>query len=224
MNTTSEWREVSKREPCPICSKPDWCSITGPEGEIEAAVCMRKENANVRPNGGWFHRIRESSDATPARSGGKPRVFGTAQEAVEALERQHGLRSKVWRYFDAAGEPVGVIVRWDKFGEKTIRPVSRVAGGWSIGAMGEPRPLYQLAEVKAAGGVFVCEGEKAADAIRSLELVATTSAGGSAAAAKTDWSTLAGKQVVILPDHDGAGEKLRGLWCRSSRGSRRCQA
>ena len=101
----------------------------------------------------------------------------------------------------------GVVVRWDKGGEKTIRPVSRVAGGWTIGAMPEPRPLYSLTEIPAAQTVFVCEGEKAADAIRELGLVATTSSGGSAAAAKTDWKPLAGKAVVILPDNDGPGQK-----------------
>src|SRR5688572_19233963 len=67
----SEWREASKGEPCPVCQKPDWCSITGPEGLVEAAVCMRVESPNQRPNGGWHHRIRESSNGhfTPASNG-----------------------------------------------------------------------------------------------------------------------------------------------------------
>jgi hypothetical protein len=54
--------------------------------------------------------------------------------------------------------------------------------------------------------VYVCEGEKAADAARTLGLVATTSAHGAKAAAKTDWQPMAGKEVVILPDKDDAGE------------------
>jgi hypothetical protein len=73
--------------------------------------------------------------------------------------------------------------------------------------MPEPRPLYCLPEVAAADRVFVTEGEKAADAIRTLGLTATTAAGGSSAAAKTDWSPMAGKEVGILPDADAAGEK-----------------
>lgn len=207
----SDWREVSKGEVCPICEKPDWCSVVGPEGAIEACVCMRIESTNTRPNGGWLHKLRESSDwqpTTPVSRGNsdKPRTFATAHEAIAALEKQHGTRSKIWKYF-AAGEPVGVVIRWDRDGEKTIRPVSRVEGGWIIGAMPDPRPLYQLSDVQAADLVFVCEGEKAADAVRSLGLAATTSAGGSSAAAKTDWSPLTGKQVVILPDNDSPGEK-----------------
>lgn len=205
---TSEWREVSKAELCPVCEKPDWCSIIGPEGEIEAAVCMRIESDNCRPNGGWLHRLRESTRCAPVTFGDKPRrVFGTASEAVEALEKHLGTRSRIWKYSSAAGDPVGVVGRWDKQDEKTIRPISRVADGWVIGAMAEPRPLYCLPEVLPAALVVIVEGEKACDAIRSLGLAATTSSGGSAAAAKTDWSPLAGKQIILSPDNDEPGEK-----------------
>src|SRR5439155_16687247 len=38
-------------------------------------------------------------------------------------------------------------------------------------------------------------------------LTTTTSAGGSAAAHLTDWSPLAGREVVILPDNDEPGRK-----------------
>lgn len=197
MTQQSEWREASKRENCPVCEKPDWCSITGPDGSADAAVCMRIESDNPRRNGGWLHRIRESANPVPPSQSGAAKLFATAHDAVAALERKLGRHSHVWKYFNAAGEPVGVVVRWNREGEKDIRPVSRVVGGWIIGAMPEPRPLYQLLEVNAASGVFVVEGEKAADAIRALELTATTSSGGSAAAAKSDWRPLAGKRVII---------------------------
>ena len=36
-------------------------------------------------------------------------------------------------------------------------------------------------------------------------MIATTSAHGSKSAHKTDWSPVAGKEVVILPDNDDAG-------------------
>jgi hypothetical protein len=53
----------------------------------------------------------------------------------------------------------------------------------------------------------VVEGEKACDAAVSCGLLATTSAGGAAAAGKSDWSALRGRRAVILPDADEAGEK-----------------
>src|SRR5262249_48959245 len=76
-----------------------------------------------------------------------------------------------------------------------------------IGAMPEPRPLYRQPDLAAAERVVVCEGEKAADAARSVGFVATTSAGGAQAAGKTDWRPLAGKEVVILPDNHVPGHK-----------------
>jgi hypothetical protein len=111
-------------------------------------------------------------------------------------------------YDDATGQPVGVIVRWDGSDrKKAIRPVSRRADRWEIKAMTESRPLYRLPELKVADRVFVCEGEKAADAAWDLGLFATTSAHGANSPEKTDWSPLAGLEVVILPDNDAPGRK-----------------
>jgi hypothetical protein len=73
--------------------------------------------------------------------------------------------------------------------------------------MPTPRPLYRRSDVAGADAVFVTEGEKCAVALRSLGHTAVTSAGGASAAKLTDWSPLAGKTVVILPDHDEPGRK-----------------
>lgn len=141
----------------------------------------------------------------------KPRAsgFATARAAVEELERRHGARSALWTYTDAAGSPVGIIVRWNRGeGKKDLRPVSLRAGRWTIGGMAEPRPLYQLPTLANAERVYVTEGEPAADAAIACGLVATTSPHGSKSAAKADWSPLAGRDVVILPDRDDAGERF----------------
>ena len=133
------------------------------------------------------------------------RTFATSTEAIAELERSLGPRSAEWIYHDAEAIPVCVVVRWDRTEGKEIRPVSLGGDGWRIGGMPEPRPLYALPEVLKAETIYVCEGEKAADAVRSLGLTATTSAHGSQSAEKTDWQPLAGKSVVILPDNDPAG-------------------
>jgi putative DNA primase/helicase len=138
---------------------------------------------------------------------GEGQTFATARDALVALDRQLGRHSCHWTYTDAAGQPVGLVARWDGPNGKTIRPVSRRGDGWVIGAMPDPRPLYRLPDLANAKLVVVCEGEKAADAARSLGFVATTSAGGAEAAAKTDWRPLAGKEVWILPDNDAPGRK-----------------
>lgn len=139
------------------------------------------------------------------------RTFPTARDAVAELERRYGPRSAEWIYRNAGGVPVGLVLRWTTPTGKKVRPVSRTAdgSGWCIGGMPTPRPLYGLPDLLAtpAGSrVFVTEGEKAADAARAVGLMATTSPHGCESAGKADWSPVAGREVVILPDHDDAGE------------------
>ncbi len=151
----------------------------------------------------------------PAHNGsigdGDAKTFPTARDAVAELERWRGgdTRSATWTYHDASGEPVGLVVRWDTPTGKDVRPVSKTPAGWIIGGMPTPRPLYSLLKLLATepgARVYVTEGEKAADAARAVGLVATTSTHGSKSAKESDWSPMAGRDVVILPDHDDAGE------------------
>ena len=143
----------------------------------------------------------------PKRPARPATTYATARDAVAALEARHGKRSASWTYHDADGEPVGVVVRWDRRDGKDIRPVSRKGSRWIVGAMPTPRPLYRLPELGDARRVYITEGEKAADAARSVGLIATTSAHGSKSADKTDWTPLAGGECVLLPDNDDAGRR-----------------
>jgi len=139
----------------------------------------------------------------------KTEVYAAVHDAIAELERGHGPYSSTWTYHDAAGEPVGMIVRWDTPTGKDIRPVSRLISGWVIGGMPEPRPLYRLPELLARPNerAYVTEGEKAADAAATIDLLVTTSPHVCESAAKADWTPLAGREVVILPDLDDAGER-----------------
>ncbi len=139
---------------------------------------------------------------------GGQKTFKSAAEAVAELEHRHGTRSAWWTYTDAKGEPVGVVVRWDRSGGgKDIRPVSRTPAGWIIGGMPTPRPLYRLPTLADAQRVYIVEGEKVADAVGSVGLIGTTSPHGSQGASSADWSPLAGKLCVILPDNDDPGRE-----------------
>jgi hypothetical protein len=134
-------------------------------------------------------------------SGG--RTFPTDKDAITAYKL--GEPTAIWKYQNGHGEPVGLVVRWDKPDGKAIRPITRNGDGWLMSAMPEPRPLYRLPELAEAKRVVVVEGEKCADAARALGFVATTSSGGCKAGEKTDWSPLAGKDVWLLPDNDDGG-------------------
>lgn len=182
------------------CTADAVCSALG----LELRDLMPEADPPHRRNG--QHRTPSKPKAdTPSGLG-----FATAKEAVQHLERRHGRRSRLWTYQDADGEPVGVVVRWDGPGGKRVLPVALCEDGrWRNCAMPAPRPLHDLAAIRKsdAAPVVVVEGEPAADAGRGCEFVTTTSAGGSKAAGKADWSPLAGRDVWAVPDRDEAGER-----------------
>lgn len=143
--------------------------------------------------------------SVPPRDAAPARLYRTREDALASYA--FGSPNATWKYINADGQVVGVVARWDRNGDKTIRPVARVGDGWACRAMPAPCPLYNLPALAAAKRVFVVEGEKCVDAAASIGLTATTSAHGANAAGKTDWSPLAGKDVVIFPDNDAAGLK-----------------
>lgn len=180
-------------------------------------------------------RVSTSTKTRPAAPAGKSvdvdapeavETFATAHDAVTKLERRRGPKAAHWVYTNAAGEPVGLVVRWnlppdpddaERKPRKDIQPVSKLPVGWANKGMPTPRPLYRLRDLlatKPGERVYVCEGEKAADACRAVGLVATTSPHGSNSPAQADWSPVAGRDVVILPDHDDAGEKYAAAAAR----------
>jgi hypothetical protein len=152
-------------------------------------------------------RSPTKSKASPTPKGGR-KAFATSTAAVADLNKQYGTPTAVWTYHDAQSQPVGVINRWDIDGQKRIRPVAKIGTEWIQCGMPTPRPLYRLPELlNSTGLVCIVEGEKTAEALASLGFTVTTSAHGANSANGTDWSYLAGREVVILPDRDDAGAK-----------------
>lgn len=83
------------------------------------------------------------------------------------------------------------------------------AGGWEWKA-GDRALIYRLPELLAAPDdaiVYLVEGEKDADRLHGLGLVATTAAGGAAKWSDGNAAWLAGRRVVVVGDNDAAGEK-----------------
>lgn len=127
-----------------------------------------------------------------------------------------GAPTATWIYRDAEGRDLGRTHRFDRDGQKEFRPLTlwrkgAAAPTWRWQSWPEPRPLYGLDRLakRPEAPVVVAEGEKSADAAQRLlpGHVAVTSPGGSKAAAKADWSQLAGRHVAIWPDADDPGDK-----------------
>jgi hypothetical protein len=166
-------------------------------------------NHSGQANG--HHKTKPKEPAKPKK------VHATSDRAAEALAfglTESGILPKKrkpdasWRYCHADGTDAFLVVRWNlPNGTKTFGQIAKVDGGWICGGIPEPRPLFRLPDINEAAEVWIFEGEKSADAAVSLGLTATTSAGGSNAAEKSDWASLDGKTVFVVPDNDEAGAR-----------------
>ena len=137
----------------------------------------------------------------------RAQVYADLETAAASLAAQvEGAPAGTWVYRDLAGAAAFAVCRFNlEAGRKTYRPVHQESGGWVLGDPVGPLPLYGLEALDGASRVYVVEGEKCTDAARTTGLTAVTSAHGAQAPEKSDWSPLAGKEVVLLPDNDQAG-------------------
>lgn len=135
-----------------------------------------------------------------------------AAKAITEKQRNLGYKSKgLYLYTDTEGNIIYVRLRMDKeHCEKWIRPLSRDEdGNWT--QIKEPtfpdgKPLYNLHLIAKYpdNPVYVVEGEKCADALTRLGLIATTSGGGNSDDT-ADWQPLTGREIITWEDNDDTG-------------------
>lgn len=130
-------------------------------------------------------------------------------EKHEFSHFRHGDPARVWAYHDAQGDELFYVLRYETAEGKTFAPLS-----WSESkqafvnkAWPDNRPLMGLPDLQARpdAPVLIVEGEKSRDAAMKIAghiYVVMTWQGGSNAFAKTDWSVLSGRKVLIWPDRD----------------------
>ena len=139
----------------------------------------------------------------PQEPKAKTQAYPTIEAAIQAVQGTH---VATWDY-----TPSFCVARFNTADGKTFRPFHHDPDGWRQGDPDGKLPLYRLPELmQSEGPVFIPEGEKHVDALRALGLNATTSSHGSSSAHRSDWSPTAGRELVLLPDNDPAGEKYDG--------------
>jgi len=125
---------------------------------------------------------------TAVQGNGKPRIVAT------------------YDYRDEAGTVLYQAVRYEPKDFKQRRPDGRSGWIWRLGDVS--RVLYRLPELLQADPsqlVFVVEGEKDADNLRAIGLVATTCAMGAGKWRPEYSQALRGRHVILIPDNDDAG-------------------
>jgi hypothetical protein len=138
------------------------------------------------------------------------------------IEIPHALKSRrdpvaTYDYRDERGDLLFQVCRFEPKDFRQRRPDGK--GGWIWSTKGVRRVPYRLPELLAAPAnclVFIVEGEKDADRVARLDLVATCNPGGAAKPSangkpgKSKWRPelnpfFEGRNVVLVPDNDVAG-------------------
>ena len=125
--------------------------------------------------------------------------------AVPTLEQE-------WHYTDEDGVSLFVKQRYKTYDAKgkTYKTLRVMPDNTRVGKLGDCRIVpYRLPEVLQAVSdgrvIYICEGEKAADALCSLGVVATTSHAGAGGWNPDLNQYFTGANIVIVPDNDLAG-------------------
>ncbi|MGC8553532.1 MAG: phage/plasmid primase, P4 family [Phycisphaerae bacterium] len=169
----------------------------------ESAEIYRAIVGGSEPHHSNGHAHRPAGRANAAAS--KPKkTYPELAAAIAGACPPEYTHVDTYAYRDAGGVQYAAVARYNGAAGKTIRPFARCEDGWFCGDPPKWQP-YRVNEVLSSEVVYVHEGEKCADRGAMLDLPSVTSAHGAKSAAKTDWSELAGKRIVILPDNDDAG-------------------
>ena len=172
---------------------------------MTSPACSRSIRMSKGPHSPIDKRKWKTLEPVPANAPAPP-----------AAHYRHGKPTRTEVYRDAAGEPLGLVMRFDKAdGTKEFYPltfcehVETHACEWRWQSWAKPRPLYGLDRLAArpTAPVVVTEGEKAADAAENLfpRFVGVTSPNGAKSAPHARWTDLAGRDVFMWPDADDQG-------------------
>jgi hypothetical protein len=216
-------RRFTKRSPCPICGGGDGdrrgqghrChGFLSSDGDY--AHCAREEHAGGLPledrSRTYAHRLegdckcgRRHGHAPPPPGPRRKKSGAKGTGPLPPIEATYD-------YTDGVGELLYQVTRHrGPGGRKTFRqrrPDGR--GGWIWNLDGQERVLYNLPALVAAPmsqAVWIVEGEKDADRLISLGLLATTNAGGAGKWEPSFNARLRGRNVVIIGDDDESGRE-----------------
>ncbi len=134
--------------------------------------------------------------------------FQDALNELAAIAGVHEPQKKkivaTYDYRDASGKVIHQTVRYEPKEFSQRRPDGK--GKWIYDLKGITPVLYNLSEVRKADTVIIVEGEKDVETLKTVGIVATTNPMG-AGKWKADYNQhLQGKNVVIIPDNDEAGQ------------------
>jgi 5S rRNA maturation endonuclease (ribonuclease M5)/KaiC/GvpD/RAD55 family RecA-like ATPase len=152
-------------------------------------------------------------ECSPANGNGAPRHFPMKTQPKPAPVKETPPESEsaprptietVYSYQNEIGDEVYQALRLKP---KSFRQRHGKVGDWTWNMDGVERVLYRLPEVLKASEVWIVEGEKDVETLRSLGFTATTNVGGAGKWMEGYTESLAGKSIVICGDNDDPGRE-----------------
>jgi len=171
---SESWTSVTPDAPCPICGKPDWCSV---KKDGTAAICRRGDGdgggtyrVDSAGVGYWYHRLDGRPPSAGVQPGGSQAADGAVLDLVYgrllqmlSLDEKHArslrkrgfgdteIESGCYRSLPRGGRKEIAQTLAEEFGPETLRCVPGFYrerdGGWSLsGSAGLIVPVRDLEE------------------------------------------------------------------------------
>ena len=210
-----------KHHPCPKCGGKDrFRLIDAGSGAVLCNQCFAKRNGDFLAAVKWMCNcdfptaLRKVADYLGIKG---PRRPGSenVENAKRKLVAEYG-------YLDETGRLLFQVVRYAPKDFRQRRPESN--GGWSWSVKGMRVVPYRLPELLAepARPVVIVEGEKDADNLAKIGVLATCNAGGAGKWTTEHAAFLRNRRVVVLCDNDESGRNHAQLVARSLDGIAEC--
>jgi len=219
--TPDKWVTVTRKSPCPVCQKPDWCRI----GKV-FVNCLRVPSDAPVNNGGWNHKLE---GATPTRpiyrpEPPKPKLPWSAMHTVWK-------RGTTLAQLEDLSESLGVTVEsletigacWAQEHRAWAFPM-RLAGGVLIGfrlrplagkkyaVTGSTNALFMPWPLPKLETLYITEGESDLAALITIGLsgIGRPSCSSCVNMVNEFIAKHGVKRVVIVPDNDEPKERPDG--------------
>ena len=224
--TVTREQRYRREHPCPIChgwesqARGKGLRCTGYLAEDGTAAFCSREESDVWSESAqcWVHKIEGNALPPPVRIK-RLRRDEIPADALEGPSEGLGTLSATYEYQDVDGSVLFQALRYAlPGGKKTFRqrrPIAWDAEGaptrWARNLEGIRLVPYRLPEIVETAAddlaVFVVEGEKDVETLRSLGLVATCNPMGAGKWQETYAEYLTSRTCYLIPDNDEAGRR-----------------
>lgn len=143
------------------------------------------------------------------------------EHGITPTDTQEKVKARVIASYDYRDESGQLLFQVQRFEPKKFVQRKPVDNGWEYKVKGVRKVPYRLPELLASPlseTVYVVEGEKDANRLAALGLVATTNAGGAGKWQQAFATHLKDRVVIVLPDNDEAGRDHAKKVAKSLRG------